>query len=790
PTDDDGNITDSSRYFVRWSTAREEAKSTTLQIGGQTHRGYLAAITTKDEFSFLNDNVTGGSGTLYPAWVGGSDAGTEGVWNWVDGPEAKQFGGDSLFVIEQYDPEGRLLQNSGEGLYLDFNGNYSWPNYGLLMRDGNGDVVKDPTTGYNLVVNLDQGMYCSQAHADINAARQSYLDNGPEIDTTPFGSTITCNINSYWGYNYLTIVLKDANGKTYDYESDLFFHLDGTGNYSVDADGNYLAVRPNTSDMNYVTTTTKNYAGANFWGPDSNTEPGSETPDYCTQRGVRGICSLNQADMTGFSQYNSYYVYWSNGAGYHTGNWDGTGVKPGDGVYNPQPDNYAGNDSHGEDALIINWCARNAGAGNWSSATQETLYGNPDYYCTPGWNDLTAGDWGRASTVYTGPDADTPNQIGTTDYVIEYCGYSDETSCVAPATAVVSTAFSVASSSCPATGTPQLSVSYSAPGVDTTDLTSSTMATETFDNVAAGGWINDQMTNVGYLSGTTAAFPAGVLSGSGGTGNFIAAVDTYLTLPTTECYIGFWWSAGNAANYVDLLDGSDNVLATFNASDLVNALGGCPNPYCGNPNMNYGNGNELYAYVHMRLPTGFQKVHFYGQGFELDTISTSVTVPGRATNETSLTGPVTMGLTAPEVIPVDPTVTNVTIPELLVSGDPNASLCLIQVADSAGNPFENSSLNFTVPAGDPVTSQTVGPYSVISGATADVVTTSGHLVISRSDASLLVGLQSVFVRVSAVAGQTPDSAACGSGTSAIVELRPIGLDLTQVFDISITDHSN
>jgi hypothetical protein len=318
------------------------------------------------------------------------------------------------------------------------------------------------------------------------------------------------------------------------------------------------------------------------------------------------------------------------------------------------------------------------------------------------------------------------------------------------------------------------------------------MATETFDNVPAGnGWMTDQMTNVGFLTGDTAAYAAGILSGSGGVGNFISASDSYLTLPTTECYIGFWWSAGNAANYVDLLDDSDNVLATFNASDLVNALGGCPNPYCGNPNIHSGNnnGNELYAYVHMRMPTGFQKVHFYGQGFELDTISTSVTVPGRANTETNLIGPATMTLAAPDVIPVDPTVSTITLPELQVSGDTNASLCFIQVADAAGNPFENSPLTFTPLGTDPVSTQSVGSYQVISGATADLVTSSGHLVVARTDLAALVGAQSVFIQVFATSGLSPNAAACGGGTSKVVELRPIGLDFTQIFDIPLTDHN-
>ena len=792
PTDDNGNITDSSRYFVKWSTARAEAKSASITIGGQTHRGYLASIITRDEFSFLNDNVTGGSGILYPAWVGGSDAGTEGIWNWVDGPEALKFGGDSITrtittTVNNYtDPMGTAVTVDENG-WPHLNG--SWLSGSVqFMRDASGTIVQN-AHGYKLIVDYNT-KYC-QNYAD-------YYSTGIMVtQATPYGSTVICDPEGFY--------LQDGNGTIYHqdqfgdgYTSGYFFDTASDGQTILDGNGDaaVLAFPDDFTLTSSSTTSTNvpNYEGARFWGMDSGSDPGSGIPDYCTGRGVRGICLMDQTRADGVTETNSYYVYWSNGnGGYHSANWDGTGVKPGDGVYNPQPDNYAGNNADGEDALIVNWCARNPGAGTWSAATEETLYGNPGYFCTPGWNDLTAGDWGLASTTYSGPSWDTPNQIGTTDYVVEYCGYSDESACETTPSAVVSTSFTLASSSCPGSGTPQLSVSYSAPGVDSTDLTSSTMATETFDNVPAGnGWLPDQMTNVGYLSGYTAAYPAGVLSGSGGVGNFISASDSYLTLPTTECYVGFWWSAGNAANFVDLLDDSNNVLATFNASDLVNALGGCPNPYCGNPNIHdgYNNGNELYAYVHMRLPTGFQKVHFYGAGFELDTISTSVTVPGRANNETSLTGPVTMGLTAPDVIPVDPLAANVTLPELQVSGDSSASLCLIQVADSEGTSLDSTSLTYVVPESDPVTLQPVGPYLVLSGSTSDVITASGHLVVGKNDSSPVASTQSTYLRVFAVSGQTPDATTCSGGTSNIIEIRPIGIDLTQVFDIPITDHSN
>jgi hypothetical protein len=48
------------------------------------YQGYLATITSADEQAFLNTVNSSG----ITAWLGGSDAATEGDWRWVTGPEA------------------------------------------------------------------------------------------------------------------------------------------------------------------------------------------------------------------------------------------------------------------------------------------------------------------------------------------------------------------------------------------------------------------------------------------------------------------------------------------------------------------------------------------------------------------------------------------------------------------------------------------------------------------------------------------------------------------------------
>ncbi len=804
-------------------------------------------------------------------------------------------------VTRATDPLGNLLIDDGYSKYIRFGADaYSYTNYAVLMRDQDGQLVDDPTTGYHVALNYSSepsGSYCTQYQNNPTQAWIDFNDAniGPEIDSTPYGSTVRCDLTAaWWGYLVVWVhpVLIDSSGTEYftnDNEPESnnnIYLLDQNGNRVTDSNNDFLVVRPNTTDFTSTTGIESNYEGATFWGPDYGAPDGA--PNYCNNRGVRGVCTQSQQQSNGQWADNNYYVRWSNGNRTNTGNWDGTGSKPGDGVYSPQPDNYNGNNTEGEDGLIINWCARNGGVGNNSDATPQSLYGNSGYFCTPGWNDLTSGDWAMGSATYpNGFSVDTPNHIGTTDYVIEYCGYDTEASCEAdPSTSALSSFAISNTSGCAAAGaSTRLDVSYAAPGVDTTDLTSNTMVTETFDSFPQGWW-NGGQTAVGVISGQTYIGPAGEIGGSGGTGNFPTGVDTVLTLPTTECYIGFWWSAGNSNNNVQLLDASDNVLATFTAADLVANLGGCPNSYCGNPNLNYAVAGELFAFVHLRLPSGFDKVHFYGTGFEFDTVSVSIEVPTRSATETAVTtdtvnltcantdaaaassslvacpqavtitvntateynplansqisgytypgdvsvvdtyvysgvgvstlsaAPVitltsnTVGqyfvdykisrggvnrtsritvtvvaggsvtIVAPQVVLVDPRSASAEFPTFELDGAANAAVCLAQVADAQGTALSGSpTLTFGQKSGASVTADWVGSKFALAGTTANVQASTASFTASRAQGLTIGGEGSFFVQIRASASATANADACASGASAIVEIRPIDLDI-------------
>ncbi len=64
-----------------WTNANAAATASTYFDGSNTLGGYLATITSSDENAFIGTLANDG-------WIGASDAGHEGDWRWVGGPEA------------------------------------------------------------------------------------------------------------------------------------------------------------------------------------------------------------------------------------------------------------------------------------------------------------------------------------------------------------------------------------------------------------------------------------------------------------------------------------------------------------------------------------------------------------------------------------------------------------------------------------------------------------------------------------------------------------------------------
>jgi len=213
------------------------------------------------------------------------------------------------------------------------------------------------------------------------------------------------------------------------------------------------------------------------------------------------------------------------------------------------------------------------------------------------------------------------------------------------------------------TGT--LKVYVSPPSAQSTTV--SGITTETFDSLSAGVKTAAFSSAIGTYTGSSTN-PFGILAPDvfgGATDSSHTSPTNYfavgkasnstslvsLTLTHPAAYFGFWWSAGDAANRVDLYQGS-TLLATFSTQDLLNflnasstitALNGTTtyqtSAYFGNPNIASGSkdGTEPFVYVSFAI-TGatIDKLAFYNlntsSSFESDNHSVifngnTVTIP-------------------------------------------------------------------------------------------------------------------------------------------------------------------
>jgi PEP-CTERM motif len=120
--------------------------------------------------------------------------------------------------------------------------------------------------------------------------------------------------------------------------------------------------------------------------------------------------------------------------------------------------------------------------------------------------------------------------------------------------------------------------------------------------------------------------------GANGSGNYIVslalagvATSYTLTLDTGVNYFGYWLSAQDPGNQVQIYDNS-TLLYTFTPTDLITALGACSGgAYCGNPNSGFSGDNDSqpYAFVDFYVAgETFNKIVFTelnsGNGYESD----------------------------------------------------------------------------------------------------------------------------------------------------------------------------
>ena len=356
----------------------------------------------------------------------------------------------------------------------------------------------------------------------------------------------------------------------------------------------------------------------------------------------------------------------------------------------------------------------------------------------------------------------------------------------------------------------QLAVSIANAGVQSY-ATSGLQTTATLQVEDFTGRSSVNFTNVGGMafSGSGTIGNANVYGGAGGSGQFATASNMLLTMPSTSDYryVGFWWSAGNTNNHVDILDVNDNVLATFtvdidtdpdpavdsSSEDLLGVVGNCAgasssnnyndNGYCGNPNTTI-NGvpystratpTEQYAFVHLRYNPGFRKVRFRGSGFELDNVTISQTLPPVAETETQTETYVEYDLVTPGVLVADPRSSLLSFPGVNLNagaGETNAMICFSQV-DQAGSDITGSAEIAASGSSAGITVTTATNLLAFSGSRDTVVSFTPSIDFQSLPNGERFGVGSLYIRVSAtpqtnvgVSGCTGDAA-----DSEVIEIR-------------------
>jgi hypothetical protein len=107
---------------VDFDKAVVEAAAATAMAGYTAH---LATVTSKAENDFIVGNVTS-----QIAWIAGSDAGKEGTWMWIAGPEAGQiFWKDGATItFDNFNPgePNNYLGWNETGLHMNWSSDGGW----------------------------------------------------------------------------------------------------------------------------------------------------------------------------------------------------------------------------------------------------------------------------------------------------------------------------------------------------------------------------------------------------------------------------------------------------------------------------------------------------------------------------------------------------------------------------------------------------------------------------------------------------------------------------------------
>jgi hypothetical protein len=346
-----------------------------------------------------------------------------------------------------------------------------------------------------------------------------------------------------------------------------------------------------------------------------------------------------------------------------------------------------------------------------------------------------------------------------------------------------------------------------------------TLAVETFDNRPLrqnsafnfGGASDVGAEGAGTFSGVgwiqSSSVYGGADSNSGTVGRHATADNNtiVLTMPNSSDYryVGFWWSGGNSANYVDLVD-DGVVVATFEVdvagstedlAGLVASRGACgassTNGYCGNPNYSpRAVMSELFAFVHLRYPPGFDQVRFRGAGFEFDNVTVSLTVPTLASTETTTETFVQYTLSTPTVLIADPRSSSLSFPGITLgagTGETNAMLCFAQVTQAGGAIAGSADVLAAAAAATGITASSDVNIAAFSGARDSVASFAPTIDFQSIPSGSVFGSGSIFIRVTATPQSNLGSQGCtgAAAVSEVIEVRFLNLLLSDSVGIPI-----
>ena len=161
-----GNFYTNTADFVPWAVARDNAAAATLNAVPEI-TGHLATITSQEENDVVESLLTATS------WLGGSDDEVEGVWRWVEGPEAgQQFwqglaGGSAV---------NGLYENWAPGEPNQFFGLADPENFAHLRADGLWNDLPG-NRNLNYIIEWGGDLFVQNPDVNVSSEAMDYRDD-------------------------------------------------------------------------------------------------------------------------------------------------------------------------------------------------------------------------------------------------------------------------------------------------------------------------------------------------------------------------------------------------------------------------------------------------------------------------------------------------------------------------------------------------------------------------------------------------------------------------------------